>query len=82
MNFVEHTENMAMSLLEKLGLAWWVEIITHNPNCTYYFGPFVTANKAKTSQFGYIEDIAQEGAKISSIEVKQCQPEVLTISED
>jgi hypothetical protein len=36
MNFVEHTENMAMSLLEKLGLAWWVEIITHNPNCTYW----------------------------------------------
>ncbi len=82
MNFVENAEDMAISFLEKLGLAWWVEVITQNPNCTYYFGPFLTAKNAKFYQFGYIEDITQEGAKISSVEVRQCLPKLLTITED
>ncbi len=82
MNFVKNAEEILIFVLEKLGLAWWVEIITHNPNCTYYFGPFLTSKNADFSQFGYIEDITQEGAKISSVEIKQYQPKLLTIIED
>ncbi len=82
MKFGENAEELVVSFLEKLGLAWWVEIVTHNPSCTYYFGPFVTAKNAKFSQLGYIEDIATEGSHISSIDIKQCQPKLLTITED
>ncbi|MGK7896598.1 MAG: DUF1816 domain-containing protein [Xenococcus sp. (in: cyanobacteria)] len=58
---------------------WWVEIQTDNPRCTYYFGPFETAEQARASQDGYLEDLRQEGARIITVEIKQCQPQELTI---
>lgn len=39
-----------------LGLAYWVEIVTHGPQCTYYFGPFLSRSEATIAQSGYIED--------------------------
>jgi hypothetical protein len=70
------------SFLQVLGLAWWVEIKTEKPACTYYFGPFEDAETAKAAQAGYIEDLEQEGALGITLEVKRCKPEKLTISED
>ena len=70
------------SLLNQLGLAWWVEILTNSPRCTYYFGPFASAREARAAQAGYVEDLEQEGAEGIKVMVKRCQPPTLTVSED
>lgn len=62
-------------------MAWWVEIITKKPDCTYYFGPFASHREAQLSQLGYIEDLERERPKLIAIEIKQCQPRELTIFE-
>ena len=59
---------------------WWVEIHTNNPQCTYYFGPFETALEARNLQAGYVEDLQQEQAQILTVQIKQCQPQKLTLS--
>ncbi len=60
---------------------WWVEVITTQPYCIYYFGPFTNAREAKRRQPGYIQDLVEEGiASIQSV-VKQCHPTQLTIVE-
>jgi hypothetical protein len=71
-----------ITILESLGLAWWVEVVTESPKCTYYFGPFGTAKDAKAAQFGYVEDLEQEGAKGIKVEIKRCKPTRLTIVEE
>ncbi|AFY78477.1 protein of unknown function (DUF1816) [Pleurocapsa sp. PCC 7327] len=63
-------------------LPWWVVIRTAKPRCTYYFGPFDTPQEAKLNQGGYVEDLMGEGADGITIEIQQCQPEVLTIEEE
>ena len=60
---------------------WWIEIHTNNPQCTYYFGPFETASEAQALQAGYVEDLRQEQALILTVQIKQCQPSQLTLSE-
>lgn len=70
------------NLLHLLGLAWWVEITTDNPRCTYYFGPFLTAKEAEESKSGYIEDLEHEGALNIRVAVKRCKPAILTIFDD
>lgn len=60
-------------------LRWWVEIITEQPYCIYYFGPFVNTQEAQLFLPGYVEDIKQEGSQVKYIEIKQCQPQELTI---
>ncbi|MEH1930280.1 DUF1816 domain-containing protein [Nostoc sp.] len=59
--------------------AWWVEINTIVPRCTYYFGPFDTEKEAQLSKSGYVEDLYEEGARDIIALVKECQPDVLTI---
>ncbi|HBE16837.1 MAG TPA: hypothetical protein DDW51_04275, partial [Cyanobacteria bacterium UBA11367] len=54
---------MLSKIVEFLGLAFWVEIVTDNPKCTYYFGPFLSAQEAETAKGGYIEDLENEGAQ-------------------
>ncbi len=61
-------------------LSWWVIIHTTIPECTYYFGPFLELEEAKTSQFGYIEDLLDEQARGLSVVIKRCQPTTLTES--
>jgi Domain of unknown function (DUF1816) len=34
------------NLLNFLGQAWWIEINTVQPKCTYYFGPFIDQHDA------------------------------------
>ena len=57
--------------LDVLGLAYWVEIITDNPKCTYYFGPFVRYKDAQEAQGGYIEDLETEDAKGITVNIKR-----------
>jgi signal transduction histidine kinase len=63
-------------------LTWWVEIQTNVPRCTYYFGPFENAKEARLSQVGYLEDLLEEKARGITVEIKQCQPEKLTIFDE
>jgi len=82
MKFLENTEEILISMVERLGLAWWIEIVTANPCCTYYFGPFVSEKQAKLFQSGYIEYLQQEEAQILAVNIKRSQPEDLTICEN
>jgi len=67
--------------MEELATAWWVEIQTIKPHCTYYFGPFATSAEATAAYPGYIDDLDGEGAKGVVVVVShRQQPEVLTVS--
>ncbi|MCT7963089.1 DUF1816 domain-containing protein [Laspinema sp. D1] len=75
-------KEILISLLNLLGWAWWVEIATDNPRCTYYFGPFLSKTEAETAKNGYIEDLEQESAQGISFAVKRCKPSDLTVYEE
>jgi Domain of unknown function (DUF1816) len=70
------------NILKSLGQAWWVEIITESPHCTYYFGPFLSESEAAMHQPGYIEDLEQEGAQNIRVQIKRCKPDKLTIYDE
>lgn len=80
--FLKDAEELLTFYLEKTGKAWWVEIVTKKPDCTYYFGPFASHREAQVSQLGYIEDLERERPQLIAIEIKQCQPKDLTIFDD
>jgi Domain of unknown function (DUF1816) len=71
-----------ISVLDFLGFAWWVEVKTDVPRCTYYFGPFASANEAEQAKPGYIEDLQDENAQGIAVIVKRCKPTELTIEDD
>lgn len=75
-------EELILSILEFFGKAWWVEIKTESPKCTYYFGPFVRKREAEQAKPGYVEDLQGEEAVITSLEIKRCKPTVLTDYEE
>ncbi|MEH2023076.1 DUF1816 domain-containing protein [Nostoc sp.] len=75
-------KEVLINTFDYIGLAWWVEIVTQNPRCTYYFGPFLSSSDARLSSIGYIEDLEIEGAQGISVDVKRCKPNTLTIAED
>ncbi|WOD38593.1 DUF1816 domain-containing protein [Nodosilinea sp. E11] len=63
--------------------AWWVEIKTNQPACTYYFGPFDSEAEAVMAKGGYIEDLEQEGAQNIQTVVQRCnRPDQLTITDE
>jgi hypothetical protein len=68
--------------LNFLGQAWWIEISTTQPHCTYYFGPFANASKAKLATKGYIKDLETESAQGIQTQVKRGKPNQLTIDHD
>jgi hypothetical protein len=73
-------------LLDKLvfhasKIPYWIEIKTKNPSCIYYFGHFDSPLAAKLMHKGYIKDLIDENATVVSVQLKQCQPEQLTIVE-
>ncbi|WP_448563717.1 DUF1816 domain-containing protein [Trichothermofontia sp.] len=74
--------NLLVNLLQSVGLAWWIEITTELPHCTYYFGPFTSEQEARAEKRGYIEDLEQEGAQGIVVIIKRCKPDDLTIYED
>jgi hypothetical protein len=71
-----------LSTLEFLGLAWWIEVTTESPNCIYYFGPYASSDEATSEQRGFIEDLEQEGARNIKVTIKRCKPTELTIFDD
>lgn len=71
-----------INLLDILGKAWWVEIVTEAPRCTYYFGPFASASDAEAAKPGYIEDLEQEKAQGIKCAVKRCKPDNLTVFDE
>ncbi len=71
-----------LKVLNFLGLAYWVEIITKTPQCTYYFGPFASKESAQVSYEGYLEDLQAEGAQEIQVIVKRCKPSNLTIFDE
>lgn len=75
-------KELTINLLNAFGLAWWVEVATETPRCTYYFGPFFTKTEAEIALSGYVEDLEIEGAQGIAFLVKRCKPDVLTVSDD
>jgi hypothetical protein len=71
-----------LSLLHFIGLAWWVEIGTDRPDCTYYFGPFASATEARTHTSGYVEDLESEAAEGIHISLKRGKPTQITIDRE
>lgn len=71
--------NRLAAFSNRLGLAWWVEIKTESPDCTYYFGPFLNQTEAQSAVSGFIEDLEQEQAQGITSTVKRCKPQELTI---
>jgi hypothetical protein len=71
-----------IQLLNLVGLAYWAEIITSTPHCTYYFGPFSSKRDAEVAQTGYLEDLANENAQGIVVKIKRCKPQNLTIFDD
>jgi hypothetical protein len=60
--------------------AWWVEIFTEQPKCTYYFGPFAGALEAKIATKGFVEDLESEFAQGIKTKIdRHSQPASLTI---
>ncbi|VEP12872.1 conserved hypothetical protein [Hyella patelloides LEGE 07179] len=70
------------SLINRKKNPWWVEIRTAMPCCTYFFGPFNNIKEAKQKQSGYIDDLIEEKALGITVEIKQCQPNFLTVFEE
>jgi hypothetical protein len=71
-----------LSLFHFIGLAWWVEIVTDRPNCTYYFGPFTSATEAKNHLPGYLEDLEGEAAEGIRVALKRGKPSQITIDRE
>lgn len=71
-----------LSLINRSQNPWWIEIKTSSPCCTYFFGPFDSFQEARHSQDGYIEDLVDEKAFGITVEIKQCQPNLLTMFEE
>uniref|UniRef100_UPI00308454F0 DUF1816 domain-containing protein n=1 Tax=Petrachloros mirabilis TaxID=2918835 RepID=UPI00308454F0 len=73
--------NRAAEFVNQLGLAWWVQVTTQQPKCTYYFGPFLSAQAAQQALPGYVEDLEVEQAQGIKAEIKRCKPTQLTLEE-
>jgi Domain of unknown function (DUF1816) len=74
--------NWLTGMANQLGRAWWVEVTTSNPDCIYYFGPFISAAEAEQAKPGYIEDLMRESAQGVKSTVKRCKPNQLTVCQD
>lgn len=74
--------DVVLRSMNRLGLAWWVEVRTENPVCLYYFGPFKSNADAAAHQSGYLEDLSREGATNIQAEIKRCQPKELTVYDE
>lgn len=82
MRIIENIKQVFIGFMEGINTAWWAEVTTNNPRCTYYFGPFQSYDEAKEAYPGYIEDLNSEGAQGIVVVIKRCQPELLTICEE
>jgi Domain of unknown function (DUF1816) len=63
-------------------LGWWIEILTAQPQCLYYFGAFTSHQEVNQMKAGFIEDLLLESATILSATIRFCQPSQLTLTRD
>lgn len=82
MEMADNLKELFISFVDTIGVAVWIEIITEQPQCTYYFGPFSSMSEAEVAKSGYIEDLESEGAAITSLAIKRCKPHELTVFAD
>jgi hypothetical protein len=82
MSLTDNVKETFASLLENVGVAVWIEVVTQAPQCTYYFGPFVSVSEAEAAKSGYIEDLEAEGAFGIAVEIKRCNPGKLTVFDE
>lgn len=75
-------KELLIAILNFFGLAFWVEIVTDTPRCTYYFGPFLHQEEAMAAKDGYIEDLQTEGSKGIIVNIKRFKPNNLTIFDE
>ncbi|WP_204104920.1 MULTISPECIES: DUF1816 domain-containing protein [Spirulina sp. CCY15215] len=75
-------KNVLIRFLEASGFAYWVEVKTDSPRCTYYFGPFLSDREAQETAPGYIEDLKEEGARGISVKIERMRPKELTVFEE
>ena len=76
---IKSMKEILTTIFNAVGWAYWVEIETAKPSCTYYFGPFLTFKEAESAQVGYVEDLTQEDAVGIMTKIKRCQPTELTV---
>ena len=63
-----------------LGIAWWARVDTHQPNVTYWFGPFLTRKSLRVQLPVFLEDLNSEGTHSIDHEMLRCRrSEPLTI---
>ena len=75
-------KEVLIKILHFFGWAFWIEVVTTKPKCTYYFGPFLSEPEAIAAQSGYIEDLEVEGAQGIAVAIKRCKPSNLTIFDE
>ena len=61
-------------------LGWWITILTAQPLCLYYFGPFTFCQEAESIQDRFIEDLRQENALILCTHIRFLQPSQVTVT--
>jgi hypothetical protein len=71
-----------LNILNFLGLAYWVKIVTEYPRCTYYFGPFPGKQEAEKAHTGYVEDLQQENAQGIAVTIERTKPIDLTLFDE
>ena len=76
---IKSMKEILTTIFNAVGWAYWVEIETVKPSCTYYFGPFLTFKEAESARVGYVEDLTQEDAVGIVVKIKRCQPTELTV---
>ena len=50
------------SVANGLGLAWWARVETHQPDVTYWFGPYVRRSSLEAALPPFLADLRSEGA--------------------
>lgn len=75
-------KDLIIEVLNFFRLAFWVEIVTETPKCTYYFGPFLSLKEAESASLGYLEDLSNENAQGVSKTIKRMKPGKLTIFDE
>ncbi|WP_017306002.1 DUF1816 domain-containing protein [Spirulina subsalsa] len=75
-------KDTVVQILNFFGWAWWVEVKTENPRCTYYFGPFANQQEAQEMSSGYVDDLKDEGAQGISVYIQRMKPDELTVFDE
>lgn len=82
MTLLNKIKDSLLGFLSKVDTNWWVEIITNEPYCIYYFGPFQNSIEAESAYLGYVEDLESEAAQGIKVNIKHCKPNVLTVFDE